>query len=93
MHIIALRTLRDFWVKHPMAEKPLRDWHAALSKMHAANFSALKAAFNSADWVAGHVVFDVGGNKFRVVADVVFRSRTVFIKHVFTHKEYDQWNP
>lgn len=55
--------------------------------------AALKALFGSADWVEGYVVFDIGGNKYRLVCDVVFRSQTVFIKHVFTHAEYDKWAP
>lgn len=45
--------------------------------------------FNTVDWVIGHIVFNVGGNKYRIIVDVVFRSQTVFIKHVFTHTEYD----
>jgi len=60
---------------------------------NAGDFSALKRVFNSVDWVKGYIVFDVGGNKYRVVTDVVFRSQTVFIKHVFTHGEYNLWKP
>ena len=38
-------------------------------------------------------LFQRRGNKYRIVADIMFRSQTVFIKHVFTHKEYDSWQP
>jgi len=46
-----------------------------------------------ADWVQGYVVFDIGGNKYRIIADVVFQAQQVYIKHVFTHKEYERWTP
>jgi mRNA-degrading endonuclease HigB of HigAB toxin-antitoxin module len=60
---------------------------------HVADLSALKTVFKPVDWLSGYVVFDVGGNEYRIVADVVFRSQTVFMKHAFTHKEYDSWKP
>ena len=88
-----MRTLRAFWTQHPDAEEPLTRWHAILEKANPADFAALKALFGSADWVDGYVVFDIGGNKYRLVCDVVFRSQMVFIKHVFTHAEYDKWAP
>jgi len=58
-----------------------------LQHAQVADFSALKTVFNTVDCVSGYVVFDVGGNKYRIIADVVFRSETVYIKHVFK-KEY-----
>lgn len=93
MHIISKRRLRDFWTIHPGSTNALLHWHTTLARAQAPDFSALKAVFNTVDWVSGYVVFDVGGDKYRVIADVVFRSQTVFIKHIFTHKEYDSWKP
>ncbi|MDR2837566.1 MAG: type II toxin-antitoxin system HigB family toxin [Azonexus sp.] len=93
MHIISKRTLRDFWTIHPAAAGPLLYWHTVLQHALAANFAELKTVFNTVDWVGGYVVFDVGGNNYRVITDVVFRTQTVFIKHVFTHKEYNAWKP
>jgi mRNA interferase HigB len=93
MHIISKRSLRDFWAVHPASSGALLHWHTTLGHAQAADFAALGAVFNTVDWVGGFVVFNVGGNKYRIVADVVFRTRTVVIKHVFTHKEYDSWKP
>lgn len=93
MHIVAKPILRAFWSKWRDAQMPLQRWYTVLSHTHAPDFAALKAVFGAADWVRGYVVFDIGGNKFRIVCDVVFRTQTVYIKHVFTHKEYDQWQP
>ena len=93
MHVIAKRALREFWTRHPEAEGPLTQWHAVLTKSAPGNFAQLKAIFGSVDRVAGYVIFDIGGNKYRLVADVVFRSQMVFIKRVMTHAEYDRWKP
>ncbi|MDR2875492.1 MAG: type II toxin-antitoxin system HigB family toxin [Methylobacillus sp.] len=93
MHIISKRTLRAFWTRHPASASPLLHWHTVMQHAQATSFAELKTLFNSVDWVGGYVVFDVGGNNYRVITDVVFRTQTVFIKHVFTHKEYDAWRP
>lgn len=49
-----------------------KDWPDWLEHAQAADFSTLQAVFNTVDWVSGYVVFDVGGNKYRIVADIVF---------------------
>lgn len=50
----------------------------------------LKAEFDSADFVGDLTVFDVGGNKYRLIAFVHYRRQIVFIKHILTHEEYDK---
>ena len=93
MHIISKRSLRDFWAIHPESASALLHWHNVLERALAADFAALKTTFNTVDWVKGYVVFDVGGNKYRVIARIVFTTQTVYIKHVLTHREYDAWKP
>ena len=93
MHVIAKRTLRQFWAANPEAEMPLTRWHTQMVKGRFNSYAELKAAFASADWVNGFIVFDIGGNKYRLIVDVVFASQTVFVKQVLTHKEYDRWKP
>jgi len=93
MHIISKKRLREFWIAHPQAEVPLLAWHTVLSNCHARSFAELKQTFAAADWVKGFVVFDIGGNKYRLIADVLFSAQRVYVKHVFTHKEYEQWKP
>jgi len=68
-------------------------WHTLVQHCHARSFAELKLTFGSADWVSGFVVFDIGGNQYRLIADVVFRAQRVYIKHILTHKEYNQWLP
>lgn len=94
MQIIARRTLRAFWEKHPQAEAPLKLWFAMVSKARWTGPADVKAMFRSADFVGGNrVIFDLGGNKYRLVAYVAYEYGRVLIKFVGTHKEYDRIDP
>ena len=94
MQIIAKRTLRQFWERHPHAETPLKVWFAMVSKAEWSGPADVRAMFGSADFVADNrVIFDIGGNKFRIVARVSYRFKRVLVKFIGTHREYDQINP
>jgi mRNA interferase HigB len=94
VQIIARRTLRDFWERHPRAETPLKLWFATVSRASWTSPADVRAQFNSADFVGDNrVIFDVGGNKYRVVAHVAYPFGRVLIKFVGTHVEYDKINP
>lgn len=94
VQIIAKRTLRQFWEKHPQAETPLKLWFATVSKATWKRPADVRAQFNSVDFVADNrVIFDVAGNKYRVVARVSYPFGRVLIKFVGTHAEYDKINP
>lgn len=56
------------------------------------NFAAVRATFNSADKVGGFTVFNVGGEGYRVVAAIHFNRQKLYIRHVFTHAEYERWS-
>lgn len=89
MQILSLRTLRSFWERYPKAEVPLRAWYKIVSEAGWKNPAELKATFGTADSVGDkRVVFDVGGNKYRIVARVVYDPfYRVMIKFVGTHEE------
>lgn len=93
MNVIAPRTLAAFWAQHPEAEEPLRAWLRQVQRSAYRNFADVRADYGSADWVAGLVVFNVGGNKFRLIVSANFQYQTLYIKHVLTHAEYDAWRP
>lgn len=94
MQVIAKRTLKLFWERHPQAEVPLRAWHSLVSKAEWDGPADVKGMFRSVDFVGDNrVIFDVGGNKYRLVARVSYRFRRVMIKFVGTHSEYDSINP
>ncbi len=83
MQVIARRTLRLFWERYPQAETPLRSWFAAVSQAKWTGPSDLKRQFGtSVDFVSDNrVIFDVGGNKFRLVAHVSYGFGRVLVKH------------
>jgi mRNA interferase HigB len=94
MQILSKRTLRLFWEKHPQAETPLKVWFATVSKAQWANFVEVKASFNSADLVGdSRVIFDIGGNKYRLIARVSYQYGRVMVKFIGTHKEYNDIDP
>jgi mRNA interferase HigB len=90
MQVIHWGRARKFFQKHPEAETPLKNWRMAVQKADWRNFPDVKATFNTADWVAGQVVFDIKGNEFRLVAFVRFEKNRIFIRDVLTHAEYDK---
>lgn len=91
MQIIARRTLRLFWQTHPQAEMPLRAWFALVSAAEWNGPADVKTMFGTTvDFLRDNrVVFDVSGNKYRLVVHVAYRYRRVLIKFVGTHAEYD----
>lgn len=90
MHVIAKPALVAFWSRFPDAEPPLRVWYHLMEKGAFKDFSALRAAFGSADYVDGLTVFDIGGNKYRLVASIHYNRGKVYIRAVLTHAEYDR---
>ena len=90
MRIIINSALRAFAADHPMAEAPLQGWRRVIEKNRFANWAELKAAFNTVDKVGDWVVFDIGGNKYRLIAYIRFEKQIVYIKAVLTHQDYDQ---
>jgi len=92
VRIIARKTLREFWEKraHRDAEQPLRAWFAEVRKAAWRTPADIKAAHRNASFVGSdRVVFNVGGNKYRLVAAVKYSAQLVFIRFVGTHADYD----
>ncbi|HIG56399.1 MAG TPA: type II toxin-antitoxin system HigB family toxin [Candidatus Latescibacteria bacterium] len=90
MHIISRKALRVFWEKYPDSKGALSRWFKVMSQSEFNSFSALRATFPSADKVEQFVVFNIGGNKYRLVASVHFNRGKVYIRHVLAHREYDR---
>jgi len=91
MRVIARRVLREFWKKHPTAEQPLKAWFAEAHAAHWVNPQAIKSQYRHASFVGDNrVVFNIGGNKFRLVVHVNFPIGVVLIKFVGTHADYDR---
>ncbi len=91
MRIIALRTLRDFWVKYPDALEPLGTWYAIASRVRWTSPADVKAAYRNASFVAGNrVVFNIKGNNYRLVVAMHYNRQIAYIRFVGTHRHYDQ---
>jgi mRNA interferase HigB len=90
MHVISRRALREFWEGHPDAEGPLLRWYQIMARTDFDSFADLRATFPSADMVADLVVFNIGGNKYRLIASIHFNRHKVYIRHILTHREYDR---
>ena len=90
MRIISKRMLRDYWEKHPVAEEVLTDWFRKMKRISPKNLAELRLTFPSADLVGDCLVFNVGGNNFRVITHVNFRRNEMFIRFVLSHAEYDK---
>lgn len=91
MRIIAKKTLRQFWEKVPSARQPLLSWHKSAQTAKWKNMAEIKEMFSNASIInATRVVFNIGGNKYRLICIVRFDKQVIFIRFIGTHKEYDR---
>lgn len=91
MHIIAIKRLRDFSQRHPDAEKPLRAWNAIWRQKRYGTPHEVRADFRHVDFLGNRrVVFNIGGNKYRLVADIRYDLGRINVRHVLTHEDYDR---
>lgn len=90
MHVITRRRLQEFSRKHRDAEGPLTAWYAIISKTDFVSFVELKRSFPSADKAGKFTVFDIGGNKYRLIVAIHYNRKKVYVRHVLTHAEYDR---
>ena len=91
MRIIAKRTLRQYWEREPRAEQPLRSWYAIAAKAEWSSPMDVKQSYGTASIVANdRVVFNIGGNRYRLVVRFDYACRLGFVRFVGTHAEYDR---
>jgi mRNA interferase HigB len=88
VHVISYKAIRDFKAARPEAGTPLDNWYRVSARCKWRSFGEVKQVFGTADWVKPYVVFDIAGNKYRLIAEVNFRSQTLFIRHILIHQEY-----
>lgn len=91
MRVIALKRLRDHWSMPGRgdSEQALKSWYAIANAASWRHFADVKAQFGTASAVVERVVFNIAGNKYRLVAYVNYAFHTVYIRFVGTHREYD----
>lgn len=90
MRIISEKRVREFWQQHPEAENVCREWIRIVRKADWNDFSDIRKTYNHADVYGGCVIFDVGGNKYRIIGKVAYGIKIVFIRAMLTHRQYDE---
>lgn len=90
MHVITRRRLLEAAQRHRDCATALDAWYRLVKHGEFTTFAELRETFGSVDKVGGLYVFNVGGNKLRVICAVHFDRGKVYIRHVVTHREYDR---
>lgn len=91
LRVIARRTLREFWEQNPDSEQQLMVWYREASKAEWNNPNEVKAQYASASILkSSRIVFNICGNKYRLIVEINFQRKWVFIRFIGTHKEYDK---
>jgi len=91
MRVIAKKILRDFWQRHADSEEQLKTWFKEASKAKWKNPVDIKAEYATASILkSGRVVFNICGNKYRLVVDINYVRQWMFIRFIGTHNNYDK---
>lgn len=93
MRVISNKALTIFSKDYPSATELMQTWRKIIESRSFMSFADIKTVFNTADKVGYYYVFDIGGNKYRIITAIHFNQQKLYIRHVFTHKEYDKWKP
>jgi mRNA interferase HigB len=91
MEVINQSELHSFSRKHPNARKPLAQWLDIVTHALWNNFADVRQSFRSADYVKEQVIFDIGGNNYRLIASVDYVNKRMYVLNVMTHADYDRW--
>ena len=90
MHIITRKRLNEFAQKHPDTKVSLEHWYKLMKQGNFRSFVELRTAFPHADQVKNLTVFNIGGNKARLIVAIHYNRQKIYIRAVLTHDEYDK---
>jgi mRNA interferase HigB len=91
LRIVTFARIQNFGSKYPDADIALRDWYTKVKQYNWETLNDVKDSFNHADSVVNNrIFFDIKGNKYRLVAIVIYASQKVYIRFIGTHKQYDK---
>ncbi len=94
MNVVTKRTLQAFWTDHPRAKGPLVSWYDHVRAAEWRTPQDIRNDFRSADFVGDNrVIFDIGGNNYRLVVRISYTFKQVLVKFVGTHADYDGIDP
>lgn len=90
MHLVGSSRLDAFSTRHADARSALAAWTRTVRAARWGNFTEVRSTYNSADPVSPFTVFNVRGNRYRVITEIDYERQTVYIREVLTHAAYDQ---
>ena len=94
MRVFAKKILRVFWAKYPDSEEQLKSWYQVAIKGDWTSPNFVKEEFpNSRLLSDNRVIFNIKGNKYRLIVKINYKYRMVYIRFIGTHKEYDNIDP
>lgn len=93
MRLISNKALREFASRQREAGEPLQAWRKLIERNAFDGYAGLRRAFNSVDKVGDYFVFNIAGNRYRLIAAIHFNTQTLYVRAVLTHAEYDHWRP
>jgi mRNA interferase HigB len=89
MILIGKKIIFDFGKSHPQSRKPLAAWELAIKSTNYSSYKELKLTFRSVDYVSHqYTIFDISGNKYRLITEIDYSASVVNIKRIWTHAEY-----
>ncbi|MES6424454.1 type II toxin-antitoxin system HigB family toxin [Cutibacterium acnes] len=91
MEIINETELHSFAKKHSNARRPLANWIDVTKAAAWKSFAEVRETYRSADYVKEQVVFDIGGNNYRLISSIDYSLQRIYVLEVMTHAEYDRW--
>lgn len=90
MHVISRKVLGEFCQRHTDARDALYDWYRVASKAQWQNLVEVQATYPQAEAVGNFTIFNIKGNHYRLIVDIVYSSQRIYIKYVLTHADYDK---
>jgi len=90
VRIVGRKEIEKFKREHADSRSSLDNWFRVVSSREWSNFAELRQVFSSADQVGSQIVFNIGGNKYRLIADVHYKVQVLLVRDVLTHQEYDR---
>lgn len=90
MRVISRRILREFCKSHSDSCNALYDWYRVASKSHWKSLIEVQTVYPTAEAVGNLTVFNIKGNRYRLIVDLLYTSQRIYIKYVLTHAEYDK---
>jgi mRNA interferase HigB len=90
MQIISKRIVGEFLEEYPKSINALLNWYKIAKHAEWTNFADIRKTFGRASIYKNCVIFDIGGNKYRLIAQIRYQSKLVFIRRIMTHAEYDK---